>query len=108
MWKQQLKVPVAHRSGLAQNLLNPGQAKNNTEQDMLMDLDSYRKAKAAKFVEVDCDVDQLCVNGNAAVRLVALSCYQRPRELSPELPEDFSTVDVPGFMDRVYALATQI
>ncbi len=27
---------------------------------------------------------------------------------SPELPEDLSTVDVDAFLDRIYALATQV
>ena len=37
-----------------------------------------------------------------------MSCYQTEQELSPQLPEDFSAVDVPAFLDRVYALATQV
>ena len=78
---------------------------------MLIDLDSYRRARAARAAaEAEaCEEAELqCVNWNPAVRLVALSCYQRPRELSPELPEDFSTVDMRAFMDRIHALATQI
>ena len=76
---------------------------------MVIFLDEYRKAKAAKSAEhVRYDEDLLCVNWNPAVGLVAMSCYQTERELSPQLPEDFSAVDVPAFLDRVYALATQV
>ncbi len=76
---------------------------------MLIHLDDYRKAKAAKVADsLRYDEELLCVNWNPAVRLVALSCYQSPQELSPRLPEDFEPVDVTGFMSRVYALASQI
>jgi hypothetical protein len=76
---------------------------------MLIHLDDYRKAKAAKVAgHQRYDEELLCVNWNPAVRLVALTCFQNPQELSPELPEDFTTADVAGFMNRVYALASQI
>jgi hypothetical protein len=75
---------------------------------MLIYLDEYRKAKAAPAKQQRYDEELLCVNWNPAVRLVALTCYQKPEELSPELPEDFSTVDTKAFMSRVYALASQI
>ena len=76
---------------------------------MLIYLDDYRKAKAAKRVEYSSRYDEelLCVNWNPAVSLVALSCYQTPQELSPALPEDSAMIE-PAFMDRVYALASQI
>lgn len=75
---------------------------------MVIYLDDYRKAKAAQPAQARYDEDLLCANWNPAVGLVAMSCYQTERELSPQLPEDFSNVDVPAFLDRVYALATQI
>lgn len=77
---------------------------------MVIDFESYRKARAARSLDAGAceDAELLCVNWNPAVRRVALCAFQRPRELSPELPEDFSRIDVPAFMDRVYALATQI
>ncbi len=76
---------------------------------MVIFLDEYRKAKAAKSAgHIRYDEDLLCANWNPAVGLVALSCYQTERELSPQLPEDFSNVDVAAFLDRVYALATQV
>lgn len=75
---------------------------------MLIYLDDYRKPKPAQRIEHSrYDEELLCVNWNPAVSLVALSSYQTPRELSPELPEDYAMVE-PSFMDRVYALASQI
>ena len=76
---------------------------------MLIYLDDYRRAKAAKRLEYNSRYDEelLCVNWNPAVRLVAMTSYQAPHELSPKLPEDFAVVDA-AFMDRVYALASQI
>jgi len=76
---------------------------------MLIYLDDYRKVKSAKRVDYSSRYDEelLCVNWNPAVRLVAMSCYQTPRELSPELPEDSAMID-PAFMNRIYALASQI
>jgi hypothetical protein len=76
---------------------------------MLVYLDDYRKAKAAKPVEYGrYDEELLCVNWNPAVSVVALTSYQTAQELSPNLPEDFTAVDVQAFMNRVYALASQI
>ncbi len=74
---------------------------------MLIYLDDYRKAKAVKLPEHRLDEELLCVNWNPAFSVIALSCFQNPQELSPELPEDFAAVE-PAFMNRVYALATQI
>ncbi|UCF74529.1 MAG: hypothetical protein JSU71_09575 [Betaproteobacteria bacterium] len=77
---------------------------------MIIMLDDYRKAKATKHVEVAkrYDKELLCVNWNPAVRLIAMSCFQTEQELSPQLPEDFSKIDAGVFLDRVYALASQI
>ena len=76
---------------------------------MVIFLDEYRKAKAAKPAEhARYDEDLLCANWNPAVGLVAMACYQTERELSPQLPEDLSAIDVPAFLHRVYALATQV
>jgi len=76
---------------------------------MVIYMDDYRKAKAAKPAgHRRYDEDLLCVNWNPAVGLVALSCYQTEQEHSPQLPEDFSNIDVAAFLDRVYALASQI
>jgi len=50
----------------------------------------------------------LCVNWNPAISVMAMSCYQTAKELSPQLPLDFSIVDATAFLDRVYALATHV
>ena len=39
---------------------------------------------------------------------IAMASYQAPQDLSPKLPEDFTAIDVTAFMNRVYALASQI
>jgi len=77
---------------------------------MVIFLDHYRKAQATKRVGAANRYDEelLCVNWNPAVSLIALSCFQTEQELSPQLPEDFSTIDAGVFLDRVYALAGQI
>lgn len=81
----------------------------NVENAMVIYMDQYRKAKAAKRAEHRrYDEELLCVNWNPAIGLIAMSCYQTVQELSPQLPEDFSNVDVSAFLDRVYALASQI
>ena len=77
---------------------------------MIISLDEYRKAKQAKRAGAvqRHDEELLCVNWNPAVSLLAMSCFQTEQELSPQLPEDFSTIDAGAFLDRVYALASQI
>jgi hypothetical protein len=74
---------------------------------MLINLNDYRKAKAANVAVRGRDEELLCVNWNPAFGLIALSCFQRPRELSPALPEEADAVK-PAFINRVYALASQI
>jgi hypothetical protein len=74
----------------------------------VISLEEYRRARAARLPEVRASEELLCVNLNPAPRnAIALSCYQSTMELSPELPEDYLVVR-PEFMDRVYALASQI
>ena len=76
---------------------------------MIIYMDDYRKAKAAKRPEHSrYDEELLCVNWNPAIGVFAMSCYQTEQELSPQLPEDFAAVDVKSFLERVYALATQV
>jgi len=77
---------------------------------MIIVLDDYRNAKAARRPEpaLRYDEELLCVNWNPAVRLIAMSCFQTEQELSPQLPEDFSGIDAGIFLDRIYALASQI
>jgi hypothetical protein len=76
---------------------------------MIFYMDDYRKADQFDArTQYDLTEERMCVNWNPAVRTLALSCYQRPQELSPGLPADLATVDVDDFLDQVYGLATQI
>jgi len=76
---------------------------------MVIYMDDYRKTKAVPCSERSCyDEELLCVNWNPAIGVMAMSCYQTEQEFSPQLPEDFASVDVKTFLDRVYALATQV
>ena len=74
---------------------------------MVIYMDDYRKVQAAKLVVRCREEELLCVNWNPAFSVVALSCYQTPQELSPQLPEERAEMK-PGFMNRVSALASQI
>lgn len=74
---------------------------------MLIYLDDYRNARAAKLAALHSEEQLLCVNWNPAFGAIALSCYQTPQELSPQLPDEHAAVQR-DFMDRVYALASQI
>lgn len=79
------------------------------ENAMVIYMDDYRKAKAAPRPEHGrYDEELLCVNWNPAIGVMAMSCYQTEQELSPQLPEDLASVDVKAFLERVYALATQV
>ena len=76
---------------------------------MLIYLDDYRKAQDSNMAKHDrYDEELLCANWNPALSVLALSCDQTTAELSPQLPEDFSNIDADAFLDRVYALATQV
>ncbi len=76
---------------------------------MVIYMDDYRKAQEANVDHLRrYDEELLYVNWNPAIRVLAMSCYQTPCELSPQLPEDFSNMDAQAFLDRVYALATQV
>lgn len=75
---------------------------------MVINLDPYRKARALKVAaQHRHDEERMCVNWNPAFGTLTF-CYQRPRELSPRLPNDFTSIDIDAFVSRVYALATQI
>ena len=73
---------------------------------MVIYMDEYRRARAVTAARVRRDEELLCVNWNPAFGAVALSCYQTPQELSPQLPEG-EPIDA-AVMDRIYALASQI
>ncbi len=74
---------------------------------MVIYLNDYRKAQAAKLPVRYREEELLCVNWNPAFGAIALSCYQTPQELSPQLPDERADMK-PGFMNRVSALASQI
>ena len=77
---------------------------------MIVYLDEYRTAKALKIAAAQQRYDEgrMCVNWNPAFGTLATFCYQHPHELSPQLPDDITSIDVDAFVNRVYALATQI
>lgn len=76
---------------------------------MVIYMEQYRKAKTINGVGMHRHIEEkLCVNGNPAIRVIAMPSNQGLNELSPQLPEDFSTVDIGALYDRVYALASQI
>jgi hypothetical protein len=97
------------RLALAQNLQGYDQEITETEVAMVVYLDQYRKAKAANVMAARCyDRAKLCVNGHPSTGAIAMLSTQNASDLSPELPEDFTQVDVEAFLGRVYALASQI
>ena len=76
---------------------------------MLIYLDEYRPARAAtaSVLKNGTYGDEI-MHANWNPTVVYLFKDAAQRALSPELPFDLATVDVDEFMDRVYALATQI
>jgi hypothetical protein len=80
---------------------------------MVIDMNEFRKAKALKANSAAAasarrDGELLCVNWSPAYAVVALSCYQTPQELSPQLPDEFEGIDMADFMGRLRALSSQI
>ena len=76
---------------------------------MVIYMDDYRKAQTASLAgRQQYDEEILCVNWNPAVRVLAESTFRPDRDLTPELPDDFSSVDVDALLNRIYALATQV
>jgi hypothetical protein len=82
------------------------------EDGMVINIDDFRKAKAAKAStaasSAQRDGELLCVNWSPSYAVVALSCYQTPQELSPQLPDEFEGIDMTAFMGRLRALSSQI
>lgn len=74
---------------------------------MVLYMDEYRKAKQAASA-IRCETELKCVNWTPVAGLSAMFCYQCPHEVSPNLPDDFASVDIDAFASRVYALASQI
>ncbi|HKA46267.1 MAG TPA: hypothetical protein VKF40_30020 [Burkholderiales bacterium] len=76
---------------------------------MVIYMEDYRKAQSSSVVkDAGYNEELLCANWNPALQAFAMSCFQTAAELSPQLPEDFSNIDVEAFLDRIYALATQV
>jgi hypothetical protein len=75
---------------------------------MVININDYRKAKAAKAPASRRDEELRCVNWSPAYAVVALTCYQTPQELSPQLPDEFEDIDMTAFMGRLRALSSQI
>jgi len=80
---------------------------------MLVYLDDFRKTRAGAVKNDSTalkngtyDDDVMNANWNPAV-LYAFSTPSQ-QSLSPEIPDDFSAIDVDSLMNRIYALASQI
>ena len=76
---------------------------------MVFYLDQYRAANAAPVGMLKNGTygdEVMYANWNPAVVYMANAVAQCA--LSPELPEDLTTIDVDAFLAKVYALATQI
>jgi hypothetical protein len=102
---------VNHR--LAWNLRSYWRNRNtDVEDEMVININEFRKAKAAKATKsaasAQRDSELLCVNWSPAYAVVALSCYQTPQEMSPQLPDEFEGIDMTSFMGRLRALSSQI
>jgi hypothetical protein len=110
MKKQRYVIPLRRAAAMARNLLITREGSTAAaENHVVIYMDDYRKAQAMSVApQYRYDEELLCVNWNPAIRVFAMSCYQNNRELSPELPEDFSKIDADAFLSRVYALATQV
>jgi hypothetical protein len=75
---------------------------------MVININDYRKSKAVKAPGARRDGELMCVNWSPAYAVVALSCYQTPQEMSPQLPDEFEGIDMTAFMGRLRALSSQI
>jgi hypothetical protein len=82
---------------------------------MLIYLDDFRKARTgmarnqlgeARLKNGTDGADVIDGSHNSAM-LYALNAPAQG-SLSPELPEDLSTIDIDSFMHRIYALASQV
>jgi len=77
---------------------------------MVIYLDDYWMAKVARSAapEERYGEELMCANWNPMVSVSAMFSYPHPHDLSPRLPDDFESVDVAAFLDRVYILASQV
>lgn len=76
---------------------------------MVIYMDRYRAAKAApvRALKNGTYGDEI-MNANWNPAVVYMFSNVAQRAISPELPEDLTTVDVDEFLGKIYALATQI
>lgn len=74
---------------------------------MLIYLDEYRKAKAARAAVKHRRAERECIDAGAIATVSAIFCFQRSAELSPDLPEDLTSIDLDRVLDRIHALASQ-
>jgi hypothetical protein len=75
---------------------------------MLIYLDEYRKMKATRAASAvqPYEKERECVDPGVIATVSAVFCFQHPSELSPELPEDLTSVN-DRVLGRIYALASQ-
>ena len=82
---------------------------------MLVYLDDYRKARSAR-AENGIGESRLkngtygddVMNANWNPALLSAINLPSQQSLSPDLPDDLSAVDIELFMNRIYALASQV
>ena len=75
---------------------------------MLIYLDEYRKAKAARTaVQERHREDRQCINASPIPAVTTMICVEHQCEHRPRRPEDLAFVDVGQDLNRIQALATQ-
>lgn len=74
---------------------------------MTIYLEGYREARVVKLVTRR-ERELSRVHWNPAFRMADLARFRTPQEPDTRLPDDFCTLDMRAFVDRVRALATQI
>jgi hypothetical protein len=76
---------------------------------MVIYLHKYRKMRTARIRAPEpARVELQCVNWIPVRGMGTAFPYCEPRQLSPDLPEEFAQVDIDEFVGRIYGLATQI
>src|SRR5262245_60754673 len=97
-----------HRHGMETARTSERNA-DGEDKPVVIYMDDYRKARKSRERQGRIDDSLMCVNGTPHISVVTASECGFGGELSPELPEDFLTLeDATTFLDRVYALATQV
>jgi hypothetical protein len=77
---------------------------------MFISLQRYWKLKEAQRLApvARYNDELLCANWNPEVPLLLRSGCQNEQGPSPQLPDNAAAIDVEGFLERVYALATHL